>query len=345
MGSLREAQQIKPILPLRLGNKIKYVRLHLPIAFVMGEGLNADQLSGRLINYNKTQRISRFCFCHWGTCDSFSHKCHPVGFPMVEALSVASVDISVLGGNTFDIWKAYLDSLPRHRKLHESAARRRAALCADVLKKVFKNHPLIHGMMGMDLGDCPNGLLEKLLVDCMHAYDHGLIKHFNFLFLFPIPASMRDALDVLASTKLTIKSFVASNYPRMTQSGGFSSYTMLSSDENVGQLLGLLALLHTKQGRDIMRARFQKDFDHLRKEKANQFTGEEDECASVESDDTDTSVWKDEDVHVSNDTRAFEGSSPLQMERVEKVLDLHDLSWIYQKVIPALPDSLSREIL
>ena len=86
LGSFRAAQKQNPVLPLRLGNKIKYVRLHLPIAFVMGDGLNADQLSTRLINYTQTPRISRFCFCHWNTCDSSTHKCHIVCYPMIEAL-------------------------------------------------------------------------------------------------------------------------------------------------------------------------------------------------------------------------------------------------------------------
>ena len=132
----------------------------------------------------------------------------------------------------------------------------------DILKKVFKNHPVTNGFSGMDLGCSTNGLLDKLLIDCMHAYDHGLIKHFNYLFLSPMPDSMRDALDILASKILTTKSGISARYPRMTQCGGFSSYnTMLSSDENVGQLLGLFVLLHTTKGRKIMEARFNRNLD------------------------------------------------------------------------------------
>ena len=88
-----------------------------------------------------------------------------------------------------------------------------------------------------------------------------------------MPESMRDSLDILASKILTTKSGISSKYPRMTQSGGFSSYTMLSSDENVGQLLGLFVLLHTTEGRKIMEPRFNRNFDQLRKDRSNNIRG------------------------------------------------------------------------
>ena len=177
------------------------------------------------------------------------------------ALSVAMIAWLgfALAPTPYNLAFMFLNGLPRNKKLHEAAAKRRNAVCADILKKIFKNHPTTNGFSGMNLGYSTNGLLDKLLVDSMHAYDHGIIKHFNYLFLSPMPESMRDSLDILASKILTTKSGISSKYPRMTQSGGFSSYTMLSSDENVGQLLGLFVLLHTTEGRKIMEPRFNRN--------------------------------------------------------------------------------------
>ena len=51
----------------------------------------------------------------------------------------------------------------------------------------------------------------------------------------------------------------------------------------MGQLLGLLVLLHTMAGRKVMETRFHRDIGQLRMDRSNNFRGDDDNACSVES--------------------------------------------------------------
>eukprot|EP00978_Attheya_sp_CCMP212_P034207 scaffold142321_cov43-Attheya_sp.AAC.1 len=46
---------------LRIGNQVKRVRLHIIVAFFIGDGKSGDMLCGRYGGYTSVWRISRAC--------------------------------------------------------------------------------------------------------------------------------------------------------------------------------------------------------------------------------------------------------------------------------------------
>ena len=58
LSSFIEAQKEKLVFPFQLGNKIRVVRLHFPLAMVVGNGLNRDGLCSRVQSYGQTSWLS-----------------------------------------------------------------------------------------------------------------------------------------------------------------------------------------------------------------------------------------------------------------------------------------------
>eukprot|EP00978_Attheya_sp_CCMP212_P021887 scaffold64342_cov48-Attheya_sp.AAC.5 len=48
---------------LRIGNQVKRVKLHIIVAFFIGDGKSGDMLCGRFGGYMHVWRISRACDC------------------------------------------------------------------------------------------------------------------------------------------------------------------------------------------------------------------------------------------------------------------------------------------
>jgi hypothetical protein len=60
---------------LRIDNQVKKVRLHLIIAFFIGDGKSADILCGCFGGYSSVGRISRACDCPQAGCSNTSREC------------------------------------------------------------------------------------------------------------------------------------------------------------------------------------------------------------------------------------------------------------------------------
>ena len=76
LESLLELQKAKPIVALRLGDRVKICRLRLPIHMVSGDGLSGDHICGRVGGYGPgTSRISRSCNRSFERADDFDGDC------------------------------------------------------------------------------------------------------------------------------------------------------------------------------------------------------------------------------------------------------------------------------
>ena len=115
LGPLAQVQRDKPIVPLHLGNTIKYVSLHLPIAFLIGDGLKSDQLSGCLQSYTETHRLSRYCFCNWNNTDNPIHICNPIVQCHIDCLSMANLGVEHASPNVLHNYQFFIDNLPKKR--------------------------------------------------------------------------------------------------------------------------------------------------------------------------------------------------------------------------------------
>lgn len=107
LNSFKQAQKQLPVIPLWLGNRIKYVKLHMPLAFVIGDGLSADQMCSRVLSHKNTNQLSRFCWQHSSTSDHHAHVCYPVDQNMINRLTMAAI-----GVNKNELcWTSFIDDL------------------------------------------------------------------------------------------------------------------------------------------------------------------------------------------------------------------------------------------
>eukprot|EP00978_Attheya_sp_CCMP212_P039024 scaffold198861_cov39-Attheya_sp.AAC.1 len=60
---------------LRIGNQVKRVRLHIIVAFFIGDGKSGDMLCGRYGGYTSVWRISRACDSQQETCSNSTREC------------------------------------------------------------------------------------------------------------------------------------------------------------------------------------------------------------------------------------------------------------------------------
>ncbi len=97
LRSFKKAQQKKPNLWLRLGKSLKKVYLHLPLAFVIGDGKSNDHLCGRYGGH-RTNRACRACTVSFSSLDNPNHQCQWLQFSTVNrelqcVLSETSTDV------------------------------------------------------------------------------------------------------------------------------------------------------------------------------------------------------------------------------------------------------------
>eukprot|EP00978_Attheya_sp_CCMP212_P034214 scaffold142374_cov35-Attheya_sp.AAC.1 len=60
---------------LRIGNQVKRVKMHIIVAFFIGDGKSGDMLCGRYGGYTHVWRISRACDCWQECCSDSTREC------------------------------------------------------------------------------------------------------------------------------------------------------------------------------------------------------------------------------------------------------------------------------
>jgi hypothetical protein len=94
--------------------------------------------------------------------------------------------------------------------------------------------------------------------------------------------------------------------PPVNFTQGFSRLTLLSSEEQVGELLALVIVLHTDRGRAILSDRFSPGFDKRRKVRAARISGTQKEEGE---DDEDPIDKEEEEIKVVEEEQELDPST------------------------------------
>ena len=152
-------------------------------------------------------------------------------------------------------------------------AQKRAQVATLVLQKCLGSHPLDNAFRDVDFGT-DSSVHTATVSDIMHSLEEGVITYLMKLLLDPMTENQKAKLDLaveeMFSTDGRNRSGERAQYPRVSFQRGFSSLSMISADEHVGQLFVVSIMLRTRRGRLLFEERFSDDFDRKRKERADQ---------------------------------------------------------------------------
>jgi hypothetical protein len=108
------------------------------------------------------------------------------------------------------------------------------------------------------------GIFGHTMADIMHLLEEGIIKYLVSVFLESLSAGVFAELDIYVNKLLGGKAnrcFGSRSFPRVNFTCGFSRLTLLSSEERVGELLAIVIVLQTDQGREILKERLNTGFE------------------------------------------------------------------------------------
>ena len=140
---------------IRMGDKVKYMRIRIPICIFMGDAKSGDQLVGRKGSYRNANRISRQCMCSSRQSDDPKHVCNWVYSSEIDKL----VDQALSDPERKDT---------RGKELKKAAIKRLDLLSTHIVKNAFRqsnfgyNYQGIHGATPCDL---------------MHAFQLGIVRY------------------------------------------------------------------------------------------------------------------------------------------------------------------------
>lgn len=235
---------------VRMGNRLKMMRLRFYIAYVIGDGKSADMLANRIGAHKNAKRISRACDCTQKECASVVRKCN------------------YLHMGTFQKHFKRLEVSPQ--TIMEEIKRARAeqvTTCAQLTKlfladrRKVRKAMISHGIQpsinafvlnNISFGYDKHGIFGALPTDLMHAFQSGVLPYLLRIALDMLSPTEKAALDELVDRILyRQRSSCKKDYPRYCFANGFSSLTQLTSDEWVGTLFTLLLVLRTEEGNEL----------------------------------------------------------------------------------------------
>eukprot|EP00978_Attheya_sp_CCMP212_P037553 scaffold178283_cov66-Attheya_sp.AAC.1 len=152
---------------LRIGNQVKRVRLHIIVAFFIGDGKSGDiMLCGRFGGYTSMWRISRACDCQQEVCSNSTKEC-------VYLLRVKMEEI-------FENTKSNDDDVTKQAKLDLHQLSQHAMELATSL---------------LSFGGDKHGIFCAQPVDLMHAFLEGIVKYAVCAFFKGIGPTKASGID------------------------------------------------------------------------------------------------------------------------------------------------------
>ena len=220
---------------LRMGDKVKYMRIRIPVSIFIGDAKSGDQLVGRKGSYRNANRISRQCTCSSKQADDAKHVCTWVYSSEIDSL----VDQALSDPGEND---------KRRKEEKKAAIKRLDMLSTHIAENAFKdtnfgyNHQGIHGATPCDL---------------MHAFQLGIVRYVVKVVIGYLHDDSKVLLDDLIDRLFVGKrSSEKSEYPRIDFARGFSNLTMVTADEWPGMLMAMIVAMRTKDGEAIFRTVF-----------------------------------------------------------------------------------------
>jgi hypothetical protein len=104
--------------------------------------------------------------------------------------------------------------------------------------------------------------------------EEGLVNRLLSVLFDPMPETMKAAIDKLVEEHFCMghnRSGERDRFPRVSFRKGYSSLTLLSANERLGQLFVVAILMNTPEGRKLFSTRFEPDFDEKRRENQERF--------------------------------------------------------------------------
>ena len=258
---LVKAQIERPLMDVRLGNQIRRVRTKLLLGTVLGDGKSNDMLCGRVGSFTNTLRLSRATFTPSYLASETNNTFHWIHSNVIERVTRAAMFDSESAERSQ--WNHHLHDLTTEkiRKQHKTAAKRRARMSTEILKKALGSHAVKNAFFYLEFAS-DYGIFGHTLADVMHLLEEGLMKYLLSVFLDNLSSTVLANLDKYVAKLLGAKanrSFGRREYPRVNFTRGYSKLTLLSSEERVGELLALVLVMHTDRGRLILEERFADD--------------------------------------------------------------------------------------
>jgi len=236
---------------LRLGDQVKYVRLRIPIAFVIGDGKSGDQICQRFAGYTGIARLSRPCTVSFKNADSPTEVCELITAKKIDSLvqTATSEPKDLLPPEEWDDDK----KVKAAKEEINSAQSDLVALSA---------HQVLNAFRESNFGGDERGIYGATPTDLMHAFQSGWLRYLVKLALDKLTPTNKKRLDDLVDELLGgLRSSEKENYPRCNFSHGFTNLTMITSDEWAGMMFTLLIVMRTPDGEEIMGTVFSAEED------------------------------------------------------------------------------------
>eukprot|EP00978_Attheya_sp_CCMP212_P010693 scaffold26017_cov86-Attheya_sp.AAC.2 len=153
---------------LRIGNQVKRVRLHIIVAFFIGDGKSGggDMLCGRYGGYTSVWRISRACDCQQHCCLNSDTEC----------IYLLRVEMEEIYENT---------------KSDDAAVVKQAKLDLHELSQ----HGMELAISLLSFGGDKHGIFCAQPVDLMHAFLDGIVKYAVCAFFKGISPTKASGID------------------------------------------------------------------------------------------------------------------------------------------------------
>ena len=217
---------------LRLGNKVRRVRLHFIVHCFIQDSKAADVLSGRIMGNKNAICISQFCFCPQRNCSNPTRRCRYIVQKDVDDLQ--------------------LQSQSKDPQVEKCAKK--------LLCEKFYLHPVDNALKDVDYADNHLGYFSALPIDPMHAFLEGLLEYTIGAFFKPITKKGQAQIDAaIDELFLDLRSGEKWNFPRFKFQKGISNLTMVCADEWPGIAFNIVMLALTAEGRKILEKRFDVD--------------------------------------------------------------------------------------
>ena len=372
LAPLAKCQRERPEMTFRRGNFVKKARVICPLAVVVGDNLSNSNLCGKVMNYKaSSMRMGRRCLTSYSQTEQTPHDCIRTNRTCIRMLQMASLgcthgERSLEGeeartvplSDNFPKWEVFLNRLKSQQK--QIAQRLRAfreRLATDILREVLGSHSFISPFDNLEFGDNPGGIHRATVTDILHTIEEGLIPNLLAVFYGLMPAGTRGRIDELVEklfSKGRNRSSERACFPKVSFSRGYTSLTMLSANERVGQLFVLAILLQIPEGKSILEARFAADFDERRKKKGKEtfvrvLDGQVEEITSEEEETNDETESEEDDSSLAGSVREGETTTTAgtsgSVRQIRDILNSLDMGFVFTDIMPSLPESHKKALM
>ena len=221
---------------LRIGNQVKRVKLHIIVAFFIGDGKSGDILCGRFGGYTNVWRISRACDCWQQNCSNSSRECvYLLRAKMEETFEKTKSDDA-------DVAKQAKNDL-----------------------QMLSQHSMELATSLLSFGGDKYGIFSAQPVDLMHAFLEGIVKYAVCAFFKGIGPTKASGIDAAIDEMFgggNLRSGELKDFGiRIFFTKGISNLKQVTANEWMGIVFCLVVLAMTEEGRILLESRFDDSED------------------------------------------------------------------------------------